>query len=108
PTHYAIQAAKNHDYASFYAQEIAHRRDIGYPPFRHIIRILCQSEREGHAHDEAVIAAKMLKSLSEQTEIPIALIAPAPCFFGKINKVYRWHVLAVCIAPTRLLEGINI
>ncbi|MDX2077117.1 MAG: primosomal protein N' [bacterium] len=108
PTHYAIQAAKSHDYASFYTQEIAYRRDIGYPPFRHIIRILCQSEREGHAHDEAVIAAKMLKSLSEQTEIPINLIAPAPCFFGKINKVYRWHVLAVCVAPTRLLEGINI
>lgn len=108
PTHYAIQAAKNHDYASFYAQELAYRREIGYPPFRHIIRILCQANNEHEAHKEATIAAQFLRQLSDKTEIPIDLIAPAPCFFGKINRVYRWHVLAVCIAPTRLLDGITL
>ena len=108
PQHYAIQAAQKHDFTSFYAQEIAYRREIGYPPFRHLIRILCQSESEGRASEEARIAGQYLHKLSEETETPLDLIAPAPCFFGKINKVYRWHVLGICVAPLRLLQNVNL
>jgi primosomal protein N' (replication factor Y) len=105
PEHYAIRAAQQHDYATFYTQEIGYRQTIGYPPFRHLIRILCTSDSERKASDEAHIAARWLRGLSQKTETPIDLIAPAPCFFGKINKHYRWHVLAVCIAPLRLLRN---
>jgi primosomal protein N' (replication factor Y) len=33
PDHYAIQAAKSHDYQQFYQQEIAFRQELNYPPF---------------------------------------------------------------------------
>ncbi|MCU0481100.1 MAG: primosomal protein N' [Anaerolineae bacterium] len=108
PDHYAIINAQKHDYATFYQQELAYRREVGYPPFRHLIRILCQSESEARASEEARIAGQYLKKLSAETQTPLDLIAPAPCFFGKINRVYRWHVLAICIAPLHLLNGINL
>ncbi|MCX5756994.1 MAG: primosomal protein N', partial [Candidatus Hydrogenedentes bacterium] len=34
PNHYAIQAAMRHDYAAFYAHEIAERKAAAYPPIR--------------------------------------------------------------------------
>lgn len=104
PDHYAIRAAQYHNYAAFYDQEIRYRREIGYPPFRHLIRILCTAESERRASEEARIAAQFLRDQSQKTDTPIELIAPAPCFFGKINQIYRWHVLAMCVAPLRLLH----
>ena len=108
PDNYAIMASQQHDYASFYAQEIHYRRAIGYPPFRHLIRILCTSDSERKASDEARIAAEFLRNQSQKTDTPLELIAPAPCFFGKINKIYRWHVLAICLAPLRLLRDVSL
>ena len=39
PEHYAIQAAASHDYAAFYAQEIAYRRQLNYPPFSRLVQL---------------------------------------------------------------------
>ena len=41
PAHFAIQAAKEHDYRRFFRQEISFRRQMGYPPFAELVRILC-------------------------------------------------------------------
>ena len=41
PKHFAIQAAKEHDYGRFFSQEISFRRQMGYPPFQVLVRILC-------------------------------------------------------------------
>ena len=40
PDHYAIVAASHHDYEGFYRQEIAFRREQGYPPFRRLARLV--------------------------------------------------------------------
>src|SRR5438094_1811027 len=36
----AIALAANHDVARFLAGELDRRRDLGYPPFRHLVRIV--------------------------------------------------------------------
>ena len=40
PDHYAIVAASNHDYDAFYRQEMAFRRQQGYPPVRRLARLV--------------------------------------------------------------------
>lgn len=37
PTHHVLQAVKRHDYAGYYAREIAERQQFFYPPFSRII-----------------------------------------------------------------------
>ena len=54
PEHYAIRAAAEHDYASFYEQEIDYRRQLHNPPFTQLAGLtyshtndaLCQREAE--------------------------------------------------------------
>src|SRR5262249_34732615 len=62
PDHYAVIAASKHDFASFYEQEIAFRRDLGYPPFRRLARILFRDESEIRARVEAEKAASLLRA----------------------------------------------
>ncbi len=44
PEHYALQAAKEHDFIGFYAEEIKHRETLNYPPYcRHVSNIATRS-----------------------------------------------------------------
>ncbi|MFN8561319.1 MAG: primosomal protein N' [Anaerolineae bacterium] len=109
PDHYAIASAARHDYAGFYEREIAYRRDIGYPPFRRLVRILFRFPNETKAQQEAERAAGLLRRRLEQLNMTgTELIGPAPCFFTRENNVFRWQVLLRGPDPTPALEGIAI
>ena len=109
PEHYVIQNAANHDYEGFYAQELEKRREMGYPPFRRLVRVLLQFQNEAKAHSEAERAADLLMRQIERLQLTATeIIGPAPCFFAKINNVYRWHVLLRGPDPTPALNGLAI
>ena len=109
PDHYAIAAAAHHDYAAFYQQEIAHRRELGYPPFRRMARLLFRDEREAKARDSAQRTADLLRVRLEKAEMSDSvLIGPAPCFLSRINRLYRWHIILRGSDPARDLRAIEL
>ncbi|MFW5772751.1 MAG: primosomal protein N', partial [Phototrophicaceae bacterium] len=94
PDHYIIQAAAEHDYATVYEREIAARREFGYPPFRRLLRVLIQHENNSRAHAEAQRAADTLRQRLQTLDMTgTRVIGPAPCFFSRVNRLYRWHVI---------------
>jgi primosomal protein N' len=108
PEHYAITAAAKHDYKTFYEREIAYRRDLGYPPFRRIVRILFRFPNEVKAKAEAERAAMLLRRhMKARNMTGTELIGPAPCFFTKENRVFRWHLLLRGPDPIQALHGID-
>ena len=36
---------------------------------------------------------------------PVKVIGPAPCFFDRLNGLYRWQIVLRGDDPTRLLRG---
>ena len=50
----AIELAARHDVAGFLAGELERRRELGYPPFRHLVRIVVAGAEAGRA--EQVLA----------------------------------------------------
>jgi primosomal protein N' (replication factor Y) len=102
PEHYAITAAAAHDYATFFAQEIANRRALHYPPFRKLVRVLFSDRKEAEARKMAESAARTLREHLPDPD----LIGPAPCFFGRIGGYYRWHVFLRSVDPMRDLEEV--
>jgi primosomal protein N' (replication factor Y) (superfamily II helicase) len=106
PDHYAIQAAAKHDFDGFYAQEIGYRRDLGYPPFRRLVRMVFRSENEARAQADAEEAASMLRRRLDKLKMTgTELIGPAPCFFSRVNQVYRWHLFLRGPDPVAALRG---
>jgi primosomal protein N' (replication factor Y) (superfamily II helicase) len=109
PDHYAVRTAAKHDFSRFYEQEIAYRRDLGYPPFRRLARIVFRDESEIRARTEAESAATLLRARLKKLGLTgIEIIGPAPCFFSRVNKVYRWHLLLRGDDPAAVLRGIDI
>jgi primosomal protein N' (replication factor Y) len=106
PEHYAIQAAAGHDYAAFYQREIASRRELGYPPFGRLLRLEFRHREEAEAEKAAVALAERLKmDLTVGAHKETDLIGPVPCFFAKVNGVYRWQIVLRGPQPVSLLKG---
>jgi primosomal protein N' (replication factor Y) len=70
PESRAVQHAARHDVAGFLAGELDRRRALGYPPFRHLVRILVS----GPEPDDPTRALEELKAGLSDFE----LLGPAP------------------------------
>jgi primosomal protein N' (replication factor Y) len=109
--HYAIQAAAGHDYAGFYERELSERKNIGYPPFRRLVRLEYRHVDSQAAETTPKSMADYLLSRTNKAGlVETDIIGPVSCFFSKINNLYRWQVILrgpdpASLLPTRFLDG---
>src|SRR5881398_919741 len=91
PDSRAIGYAARHDVPRFLAEELERRRELGYPPFRHLIRIVVTGpEPDGP-----------LQALAELKEgLPGELLGPAPLL--RLRGRYRAQLVAKTEQPRRL------
>jgi len=105
PEAYPIQAAAGHDYASFYARELAYRRELGYPPFFRLVRLEYRHAQEAQAREAALrLAAQLHEVLQKEDRKLTELIGPAPCFFSRQEGYYRWQIVIRGPDPVSLLR----
>jgi len=107
PEHYALQAAQEHDYKAFYEQEIAFRRQTGYPPFSRLVRLVYTSgsdERGLRAADE--LASEIQRVAATLDLGDWSVIGPAPAFFHQQRNRFRWHLIVRAANPAPLLEAL--
>ncbi len=108
PDHYAVAAAANHDYRAFYEREIAYRRDMGYPPFRRMARVLFRYPSEPEAQRAAEQLATTLRGRIRSRGLTgTEIIGPAPAFFTRSAGYYRWHLLLRGPDPAAALRGLT-
>lgn len=109
PQHYAIQAAAGHDFEAFYTRELAYRQEMNYPPFCRLLRLEFQHDDWDTAQRAAEHLADLLQQRIETADRRATeLIGPAPCFFSRVNGVYRWQVVVRSPDPITLLRGLDL
>ena len=103
PDHYCIEAAQKHDYLDFYAQEVAARDELQYPPFAHVATLLLRGEDEQAVSEAAHAARNQLEIWQTDQEhtsrgpkvekTTVEILGPAPAPLSKIEGKFRWHLL---------------
>ena len=94
PGHYVIQAAARHDFGEFAARESRYRKELGYPPYRRLARIVFSySKAETAARQAGLAAARLRQILQDRALHGTSIIGPAPCFYARVDRQYRWHLL---------------
>jgi primosomal protein N' (replication factor Y) len=94
PEHYAIQAAARHDYTSFYAQEIAYRRQLHNPPFTRLVRLVYVHTNDAICQREAEKMKKRLVAESAARGVGgLDIIGPAPAFIRRLRGRFRWQLI---------------
>lgn len=107
PDNYAIAAASHHDYLAFYEREISSRRELSYPPFSRLIRLLYANASQPRARAETERLYRAMVERIAQKGLPaIDLIGPAPAFFHRLRGEYRYQILVRGENPHALVEDI--
>jgi len=105
PDHYVIQAAAEHNYKSFYQRELEYRRELGYPPFVRLLRLEYRHPDAHRAEAEAQRMASQVRTwLASGAYQVTQLVGPAPCFFARLDRQYRWQIILKGPDPLRLLQ----
>ena len=91
PDSRAIELAARHDVPRFLAGELERRRELGYPPFRHLVRIVVA----GPEPDAPLRALTELKA-----GLPGDLLGPAPLL--RLRGKYRAQLVAKTEQPRRI------
>lgn len=101
-----IQRAAGHDFSGFYADELANRRQLGYPPFERLVRLERRERDAARAEAEAQKLAAQLKGwIESEGRVQTEMIGPVPCPFPKIANIYRWQIILRGPDPASLLKG---
>jgi primosomal protein N' (replication factor Y) (superfamily II helicase) len=89
PDHYALAHVKDHNFISFYKEEIEYRQSLNYPPFSRIIVVEVKGVKENKVEDVAVaLGRKFIVSLKGST-----MLGPSPAVLSKIKKEFRWQII---------------
>ncbi|MDS1029857.1 primosomal protein N' [Bacillota bacterium LX-D] len=84
--------AQKQDFNEFYQKEIILRKELNYPPFCHIIRVLLMGENEEKVAKVCQGFAQLITS--ERPEIrDLKILGPAAAPITKLNNMFRWQVI---------------
>lgn len=90
PSHYAILAAQQHDYMTFYSREMIFRKQLRYPPFSRMINIILQGQDDILTRECAQALAQYLRRDNSQK---LSILGPAPAALTRLRNKYRYQIL---------------
>jgi primosomal protein N' (replication factor Y) len=96
PDHPAIEHAINHDFTSYYEEEITYRRQLFYPPFASLINLIITSKNEAELQQYCETLSTFLTAKTTDLAEQLKIIGPKPAPFEKIKDYYRYNVLLKC------------
>jgi primosomal protein N' (replication factor Y) len=95
PEHYSILCAQQHDYRAFFAVEMKHRRELGYPPHTRMINFRLEGANKERLFQYAQDLGETSKKFLAQLKLAgtVNILGPAPAPWGKIKGKYRYQML---------------
>jgi primosomal protein N' (replication factor Y) len=89
--HPAIKAAASYDLEGFLEKELETRRELGYPPFVSLVRVLVQGTSPERVEKTAVALGDSLRAALPEERARV--LGPAVCPFSKLKGRHRMHLL---------------
>lgn len=100
PDHHALRAAQAHDYEGFYATEARFRRELGYPPFGHLVALRIEGldvasvTAAAHALAQRVKEAARLAGNDRRDAVQV--LGPVEAPLARLRGRHRWQILLKC------------
>jgi primosomal protein N' (replication factor Y) len=88
-----LRFAARHDVDGFLARELERRRELGYPPFRHLVRILATGATEAEP-------LRLLEEIRRGLRVDAELLGPAPLL--RLRGRYRAQLVAKTERPRQV------
>ncbi|RJQ50670.1 MAG: primosomal protein N' [Nitrospiraceae bacterium] len=123
PEHYVFDYVRNHDYKGFYQNEIELRKELSYPPFSKLIRVVFsfRNKEDGvrtmksvSARIKKITRPRNPKLKTQNLKSDFEILGPSPASIEKIRNYWRWHLIlkganskSLRLAALKILESIK-
>ncbi|MDR0330307.1 MAG: primosomal protein N', partial [Chitinispirillales bacterium] len=120
PNEAAVRFAAEHDYLSFYAHEIKHRRELAYPPFGKLARVVAEGAEESvverflHKAARAALSGNgghgnninNADNVNDKNSGMIKMLGPVPAVLARIDNVYRYSMILKSSSPKAISDAL--
>ncbi|MBI5357881.1 primosomal protein N' [Candidatus Saccharibacteria bacterium] len=89
PNNHLIEMALNGSWQEFYESQIKQRKNLGFPPFYHALKI--EASRKTRKSAEA--SMDKLATKINQSSPGVKILGPSPSFIEKKNGSYCWQII---------------
>ncbi|MBI5100146.1 MAG: primosomal protein N' [Nitrospirae bacterium] len=102
PEYYVFDYVRNQDYTGFYQKEIELRKELSYPPFSKLIRVVLsfRNKEDGVKIMKSVSARikkitwhQNSKLKTQNSKFDFEILGPSPASIEKIRNYWRWHLI---------------
>ncbi len=104
PFHAAVQAARRLDYEGFCDKEFEYRRELGYPPFGHLVCVSVKGAARERVEAAVESFAGQLKPLLPAT---VVLAGPAVAPLERAKGLYRFQMILRAPVTRTILEALK-
>ncbi|MBM4048507.1 MAG: primosomal protein N', partial [Planctomycetes bacterium] len=100
PKHYTIQFAASHDYKGFAEKELEFRKQLGYPPFGRLAKIVVQGKNADAVKEKCGAIAQALRTAIAGRVARV--LGPAEAPIAQLKRRHRWQVILKAQTSTLL------
>jgi primosomal protein N' (replication factor Y) len=90
PDNYVFEYVLNHDYKGFYKREIELRKELRYPPFSRLVRIILSFKTRETAKKTVKVITRRIRKTNYRS---IEVLGPAPAPIERVRRLWRWHLI---------------
>jgi len=91
PQHFAVKCAATYDLEGFLEKELESRKELGYPPFVSLVRVLVHGTDPAKVEKAAFAAVETVRKALDGVDATV--LGPARAPFSKLKGRTRWHLL---------------
>lgn len=90
PSHFSVTCGIKSDYEAFYDSALLERKRAHFPPFTHLLKLVCIYKTEATALRNARALSQKLRV---QTPSHVEILGPTPAFYERVRDTYRWQLV---------------
>jgi primosomal protein N' (replication factor Y) len=103
PDNLTLRAALDNDWQTFYTREIAERRQFNFPPFSHLLKLVCKRKSAAAAEKAAI---KLADEFTHEFGNNLQVDGPTPAFHEKSGEYYHWQLVLRARRRSTLLTAL--
>jgi primosomal protein N' (replication factor Y) len=105
PDHPSVRFGLTRDYHGFYESELQERKRAHFPPFTHLLKLVCIYKTE----QACVRAARILHAeLRQKLPGHVEILGPTPAFYERVRDSYRWQLIVKSPQRSDLVSALSL
>lgn len=90
PTHPAVVHGITSNYNEFYRLTLSERARANFPPYTHLLKLICIYKTESASIRASKAFARELRA---SMPARVELLGPTPAFYERVRDTYRWQIV---------------